>query len=241
METNILSRLQKEKAKRSKDGLYHQTQILLAYHSNRIDGNVLTEEQTRYIYDTNTLDVSPHNVVHVDHVIEAVNHFACFDYVLDTMAEELTEEMIIDFHRILNTGTSDFRKEWYTDGKYKPHPDVPITEEAQASEEIGKAMNALLEWYDKIFQIDFTSLVDFHYRFEKIRPFHDGNGRVGRIILFRECLKFKIVPFIIEDENKELYNQGLKEFEKNPAALIDPCLAAQEKYKELLREFSEGK
>ena len=236
METSLLSRLQEEKASRLKGGLYHHTQIKLAYNSNRIEGSALSEEQTRYIFETNTLNVNPNESVNVYDIIETVNHFSCFDFMLDTAEDDLSEEMINEFLRLLKTGILDSRKEWFNDDN-KTRPNTAGGAETSPTAEASGAMNALLDSYYKTEPVDFAAIVDFHYRFEKIHPFHDGNGRVGRIILFKECLKHGLVPFIIEDELKANYYQGLKEFEKTPNFLIETCLSAQKKYKEILQNF----
>jgi len=234
--TGLLSRLQEEKSMRLKGGLYHTTQIKLAYNSNRIEGSKLSEEQTRYIFETNTLNTAPNETANVDDIIETVNHFICFDFMLDTVEKELSEEMIKEFHRILKSNTSDSRKEWFKIGDYKTRPNVVGDMETTAPAEVGSAVTALLNSYLKT-AVDFSALVNFHYRFEKIHPFQDGNGRVGRIILFKECLKNDIVPFIIEDEYKVFYYRGLKEFEKTPGYLMDTCLSAQDKYREVVGYF----
>jgi len=236
MKTSLLEHLQEEKSMRLKGGLYHTTQIKLAYNSNRIEGSKLSEEQTRYIFETNTLNVAPDETANVDDIIETVNHFICFDYMLDTADKNLSEEMIKEFHRILKINTSDSRKEWFKIGDYKTRPNVVGDLETTAPTEVSNAIATLLDSYNKT-TIDFSALVDFHYRFEKIHPFQDGNGRVGRIILFKECLKHDIVPFIIEDEYKMFYYRGLKEFEKTPGYLMDTCLSAQDKYKEAVGYF----
>ncbi|MDR0455843.1 MAG: Fic family protein [Treponema sp.] len=229
MKTSLLRRLQEEKTMRLKGGLYHTTQIKLAYNSNRIEGSALSEEQTRSIFETNTLNIAPDETANVDDIIETVNHFFCFDFMLDMAEKNLSEEMIKEFHRILKSNTSDSRKEWFKVDGYKTRPNVVGDMETTAPAKVSAAVAALLNSYHKI-SIDFAALVDFHYRFEKIHPFQDGNGRVGRMILFKECLKHDIVPFIIEDEYKMFYYRGLKEFEKTPGYLMDTCLSAQDKY-----------
>jgi Fic family protein len=236
MEISLLHRLQEEKAMRLKGGLYHTTQIKLAYNSNRIEGSKLSEEQTRYIFETNTLSVAPDETANVDDIIETVNHFICFDFMLEVAEKNLSEEIIKEYHRILKSNTSDSRKEWFKVGDYKTRPNVVGDMETTAPAEVGGAIAALLDSYHKT-AVDFSALVDFHYRFEKIHPFQDGNGRVGRMILFKECLKHNIVPFIIEDEYKIFYYRGLKEFEKTPGYLMDTCLSAQDKYREMAGYF----
>jgi len=221
---------------RLKGGLYHTTQIKLAYNSNRIEGSKLSEDQTRYIFETNTLNTAPDETANVDDIIETVNHFICFDYMLDIAEKNLSEEIIKEFHRILKSNTSDSRKEWFKTGDYKTRPNVVGDIETTAPEKVGDAIATLLVSYNKT-AVDFSALVDFHYQFEKIHPFQDGNGRVGRIILFKECLKHNIVPFIIEDEYKLFYYRGLREFKKTPGYLMDTCLSAQDKYKEVVKYF----
>jgi Fic family protein len=235
-EANILRRLQEEKSMRLKGGLYHTTQIKLAYNSNRIEGSKLSEEQTRYIFETNTLNTAPNETANVDDIIETVNHFICFDYMLDVAEKNLSEEMIKEFHRILKSNTSDSRKEWFKIGDYKTRPNVVGDMETTAPAEVCSAITALIDSYLEM-AVDFAALVNFHYRFEKTHPFQDGNGRVGRIILFKECLKHDIVPFIIENEYKVFYYRGLKEFEKTPGYLMDTCLSAQDKYREVVGYF----
>jgi len=236
MEQKLLNRFIEEKSMRLKGGLYHQTQIKLAYNSNRIEGSALSEDQTRYIYETNTIDSSPDKTLNIDDIIETVNHFSCFDYMLDVTKEELSEKIIKEFHRILKTGTSDSKKEWFKIGDYKTRPNTVGGEETTLPADVPSEMKNLLDQYNSK-KAEFADLVDFHYRFEIIHPFQDGNGRVGRIILFKECLKNDIVPFIIEDEYKMFYYRGLKEFKKTPGYLMDTCLSAQDKYKEILGYF----
>ena len=221
---------------RLRGGLYHQTQIKLCYNSNRIEGSKLTEDQTRYIFETNTINAAPDDTVNVDDIIETVNHFACFDYMLDSAEKELSHDIIKEFHRILKSGTSDSRKGWFRIGDYKSRPNMVGGIETCPPAKVKNAMDALLDTYNKK-NIDFNAIVDFHYQFEKIHPFQDGNGRVGRIIIFKECLKNGITPFIIEDEYKLFYYRGLKEFEKTPGYLTDTCLSSQDKYTELVRYF----
>ena len=237
METNLLRLLQEEKSMRLKGGLYHHTQIKLCYNSNRIEGSKLSEDQTRYIFETNTLSIDPNETANVDDIIETVNHFICFDYMLDIADMLLSEDIIKEFHRLLKTNTSDSRKEWFKIGDYKSRPNIVGDNETTAPNKVKSAITNLLSSYNKK-QIDFTAIVDFHYCFEKIHPFQDGNGRVGRLIIFKECLKHGIVPFIIEDEYKLFYYRGLKEFEHTPGFLIDTCLSAQDKYGGMMEYFT---
>jgi Fic family protein len=229
--------LKEEKDGKRKGGLYHKTQVHLAYNSNRIEGSKLTEEQTRYIFETRTIGFKDQEAVPVDDIIETSNHFVAFDYLLDTIEKPFTDNLIKEFHRILKSGTSDSRKEWFKVGDYKTRSNVFGDQETTAPAKVKEAVAALLDSYHKK-TVDFAALVDFHYRFEKIHPFQDGNGRVGRIILFKECLAHNIVSFIIEDEYKMFYYRGLREFEKTSGYLMDTCLSAQDKYKGLLEYFS---
>jgi Fic family protein len=238
-EPKLLRLLQEEKNMRLKGGLYHQTQIKLAYNSNRIEGSKLSEDQTRYIFETNTISVDSNETANVDDIIETINHFSCFDYMLDSAEKDLSEDIIKEFHRILKTNTSDSRKEWFKVGDYKSRPNVVGGTETASPNSVRTAIAGLLSAYHKKNGIDFAAIVDFHYQFEKIHPFQDGNGRVGRIIMFKECLKHGIVPFIIEDEYKLFYYRGLKEYAKIPGYLTDTCLSAQDKYKEVVRYFTE--
>ncbi|GHV95844.1 hypothetical protein AGMMS50293_21640 [Spirochaetia bacterium] len=230
MDNKLLRLLQEEKSMHLKGGLYHQTQIKLAYNSNRIEGSKLSEEQTRYIFETNTISVDPNETANVDDIVETVNHFSCFDYMLDVAEEELSGDIIKEFHRLLKTNTSDSRKDWFRVGDYKSRPNVVGDLKTTAPAKVSKAMADLLAAYHEKSQMDFSAIIDFHYQFERIHPFQDGNGRVGRIIMFKECLKHGVVPFIIEDEYKQFYYRGLQEFAKVQGYLMDTCLAAQDKY-----------
>jgi Fic family protein len=237
MESKLLRLLQEEKKMRLKGGLYHQTQISLCYNSNRIEGSKLSEDQTRYIFETNTINTAEDETANIDDIIETVNHFACFDFMLDTTEDKLSESIIKTFHRILKANTSDSRKDWFRVGGYKTRPNMVGNEDTTAPAKVKTAMSALLNSYNKITSIDFTAIVNFHYCFEKIHPFQDGNGRAGRIIMFKECLKHNIVPFIIEDAHKMFYYRGLREYEKTPNYLLDTCLSAQDKYMEIMKYF----
>lgn len=189
MKQRLLVRLLEEKEMKLKGGLYHQTQIKLAYNSNRIEGSRLSEDQTRYIYETNTVNMEQDEAANVDDIIETVNHFSCFDYMLVHADEELTEEMIKEFHRLLKRNTSDERKEWFRVGDYKTKPNVVGDMKTTAPTKVISEIQKLLTDYHQKIDITIDNIVDFHYRFESIHPFQDGNGRVGRIIMFKECLK----------------------------------------------------
>lgn len=234
--TALLYQLREEKKIRLKGGIYHQTQVKFAYNSNHIEGSRLTEDQTRYIYETNTigLDKEP---VSIDDIIETVNHFRCFDYILDCAEEVLSEKIIKELHLMLKANTSDSRLEWFNVGNYKQRPNMVGASKTTAPVNVKKEMQRLLFEYQQKDDISFTDIIEFHYHFEKIHPFQDGNGRVGRLIIFKECLKYNIVPFIIDERHKLYYYRGLKEFENERGYLTDTCLSAQDAYKELLDYF----
>ena len=212
LDTNsILFRLREEQSIKLKGGLYHQTQVRLAYNSNHMEGSRLTEEQTRSIYETKTIGVTEGNEK-VDDIIETLNHFRCFDYILTVADKELSEEIIKKIHFMLKSGTTDSQKEWFAVGEYKKRPNVigDMVETTHPSK-VATEIRQLLKNYRENSNITFEDIVDFHYRFEKIHPFQDGNGRVGRLIMFKECLKYNIPPFIIEDISQNFYKRGLKE------------------------------
>ncbi len=236
--TTLLYRLQEEKQIRLKGGIYHQTQVKLAYNSNHMEGSKLTEDQTRYIYETNTigLEKEPANI---DDIIETVNHFQCFDYILGCAEDVLTEGIIKKIHRILKSNTSDSRLEWFNVGDYKQRSNMVGDSKTTPPGRVKKEMQQLLFKYQQMETVTFEDIVEFHYHFEKIHPFQDGNGRVGRLIIFKECLKYNITPFIIDERHKLYYYRGLKEFENERGYLIDTCLSAQDMYIELLEYFTE--
>ena len=236
--TTLLYRLQEEKQIRLKGGIYHQTQVKLAYNSNHMEGSKLTEDQTRYIYETNTigLEKEPANI---DDIIETVNHFQCFDYILGCAEDVLTEGIIKKIHRILKSNTSDSRLEWFNVGDYKQRSNMVGDSKTTPPGRVKKEMQQLLFKYQQVETVTFEDIVEFHYHFEKIHPFQDGNGRVGRLIIFKECLKYNITPFIVDERHKLYYYRGLKEFENERGYLIDTCLSAQDMYIELLEYFTE--
>jgi len=235
----LITYLKKEKDAKRKGGLYHKTQVNLAYNSNKIEGSKLTEEQTRYIFETRTIGFKDQEAVPVDDIIETSNHFVAFDYLLDTIDVPFSNILIKEFHRILKTSTSDATKEWFNVGEWKKLPNEVGGTETTLPQHVESDMNKLNEWYNSISKIKFEDIVEYHYRFEKIHPFQDGNGRIGRLILFRECLKNDIVPFIIDDSYKQFYYRGLKEFLRVRGYLIDTCLSAQDTYIEWVKYFYE--
>ncbi|MDO5665519.1 MAG: Fic family protein [Bacteroidia bacterium] len=233
----LLKRIMDEKRSKRKGGLYHKTQVSLAYNSNRIEGSRLTEEQTRYIFETRTIGFKDEEAVSVDDIIETSNHFFTFDYLLDTIDQSLSNELIKTFHRILKTGTSDASKEWFIVGDWKKLPNEVGGMETTLPQNVEIEMNDLNNWYNFVSDISFENIVEYHFRFEKIHPFQDGNGRVGRLLLFRECLKNSHIPFIIEDQYKQFYYRGLREFPRVKGYLLDTCLSAQDTYREWVRYF----
>jgi len=234
---NLLTHLKEEKEARRKGGLYHKTQVSLAYNSNRIEGSKLTEEQTRYIFETRTIGFKDQEAVPVDDIIETSNHFVAFDYLLDTVDTALSNDIIKEFHRILKTSTSDAAKKWFKVGEWKTRPNEVGGIETSLPQNVETDMSQLNSWYNSLSEIMFEHIVDYHYRFEKIHPFQDGNGRVGRLILFRECLRNNIIPFIIDDDHKQFYYRGLREFANVRGYLIDTCLSAQDTYKGWVEYF----
>ena len=217
-------------------GIYHKTQIELTYNSNHIEGSTLTHEQTRFIFETNTIGVES-VPVNVDDVVETANHFKCVDYIIDNATKSLTESMIKELHFILKNGTSDSRKEWFNVGQYKKLPNEVGGEETCPPEKVKVEMKKLLAAYNLIKNKTFENIIEFHKQFEKIHPFQDGNGRVGRLIMFKEYLANNLVPFIIDEEHKLYYYRGLKEWANEKGYLIDTCLSCQDKYKEWLKYF----
>lgn len=232
----LLEILQREKANKYSGGIYHKTQIEMTYNSNHIEGSRLTHDQTRYIFETNTIGVTG-EAVNVDDVIETANHFRCIDFIIEHAKSALTEKMIKKLHLMLKTGTSDARQEWFAVGEYKKMPNEVGGMATTMPENVAAEMQALLAAYSAKKAKTLEDILDFHVRFEKIHPFQDGNGRVGRLIMFKECLKYSIVPFIIEDNLKMFYYRGLKEWSREKGYLTDTCLTAQDRYKAYLDYF----
>ena len=232
----LLDILQEQKASKYSGGIYHKTQIDLTYNSNHIEGSRLTHDQTRYIFATNTIGVEK-EVLNVDDVIETVNHFRCIDMIIDNVKVALTEKFIKELHLILKNGTSDYRKDCFVVGDYKKLPNEVGGMGTALPEEVADKMKVLLTEYNGKEEKIFEDILDFHVKFERIHPFQDGSGRVGRLIMFKECLKYNIVPFIIEDNLKMFYYRGLKEWNNEKGYLTDTCLIAQDKYKTYLDYF----
>ena len=232
----LLDILKEQKASKYSGGIYHKTQIELTYNSNHMEGSRLTHDQTRYIFETNTIGVEK-EVLNVDDVIETVNHFHCIDIIIDSARAVLTEKFIKDFHFILKNGTSDSRKDRFAVGDYKKLPNEVGGMDTTIPEEVADKMKTLLMEYNAKDAKTFDDILDFHVKFERIHPFQDGDGRIGRLIMFKECLKNNIVPFIVDDNLKMFYYRGLKEWANEKGYLTDTCLAAQDKYKAYLDYF----
>ena len=232
----LLAILQKEKASKYSGGIYHKTQIDLTYNSNHMEGSRLTHDQTRFIFETNTIGIE-NEVVNVDDIIETTNHFRCIDMIIDHVKTELNEKFIKELHFILKSGTSDSKKDWFAVGDYKKFPNEVGNMKTPLPEEVDNLMKDLLKEYNSKKEKTFEDILDFHVQFEKIHPFQDGNGRIGRLIMFKECLKYNIVPFIIEDNLKMFYYRGLKEWNNERGYLVDTCLTAQDRYKAYLDYF----
>ena len=232
----LLDILKLEKESKLKGGIYHKVQIELTYNSNHIEGSCLTHDQTRYIYETNTIGLTD-EVINVDDIVETANHFRCIDLIIDKANLNVTENLIKQLHLILKNGTTDSRKNWFVVGDYKKLPNEVGGRVTTSPEKVEDEVKSLIEWYNNIKNKTLNDIIEFHYRFEYIHPFQDGNGRVGRLLIFKECLKYNIVPFIIDEQLKMFYYRGLKEWEQEKGYLIDTCLAAQDQFKAYLDYF----
>lgn len=232
----LLNILKEQKDMILNGGIYHKTQIELTYNSNHIEGNTLTHDQIRYIFETNTIAMVQ-GTLNVDDVVETANHFKCVDYIIDNAQKQLTESTIKELHFILKNGTSDSRKEWFNVGEYKKLPNEVGGAETCQPENVKTEMKKLLTNYNAIENKTFEQILEFHKNFESIHPFQDGNGRIGRLIMFKECLANNIVPFIIDEEHELFYYRGLKEWDNEKGYLIDTCLSCQDKYKAWLDYF----
>ena len=233
---DLLTVLREEKKNGIKGGIYHKIQVDLTYNSNHIEGSRLSHDQTRYIYETNTIGVSD-QAINVDDIVETTNHFRCIDLVIDDAKNLLSEKMIKELHLILKNGTQDSRKEWFAVGDYKKVPNEVGDHDTALPEEVPEKMKNLLARYRKLNEKTLDDILDFHHEFESIHPFQDGNGRVGRLILFKECLKYDIIPFIIDEDLKWYYYRGLSEWNRERGYLRDTCLTAQDKFKKYLDYF----
>lgn len=232
----LLEVLKAEKASKIKGGIYHKIQVELTYNSNHIEGSKLTHDQTRYIFETNTIGITD-SAVNIDDIVETANHFKCIDTVIDNAAKPLSETFIKQLHLTLKNGTSDSRKDWFVVGDYKKYPNEVGGKITVLPEKVPESIKLLISEYNKIKGKTFNDIIRFHYEFECIHPFQDGNGRIGRLILFKECLKNNIVPFIIDENLKMFYYRGLNECKSEKGYLIDTCLTAQDKFKKYLEYF----
>ena len=233
---SLLDILKEQKESKLPGGIYHKIQIDLTYNSNHIEGSRLTHDQTRYIFETNTIGITDTSV-NVDDIVETANHFKCIDSIIDNAKYALCEKYIKELHFLLKSGTSDSRKDWFAVGEYKKLPNEVGGIDTTLPEEVHNEVKALLAWYNSLENVTFEDIVEFHVRFERIHPFQDGNGRVGRLIMFKECLKHNIVPFIIDEEHKLFYYRGLKEWQSERGYLMDTCLSAQDQFRAVLKYF----
>ena len=233
---SLLDILKEQKESKLPGGIYHKIQIDLTYNSNHIEGSRLTHDQTRYIFETNTIGITDTSV-NVDDIVETANHFKCIDSIIDNAKYALSEKYIKELHFLLKSGTSDSRKDWFAVGEYKKLPNEVGGIDTTLPEEVHNEVKALLAWYNSLENVTFEDIVEFHVRFERIHPFQDGNGRVGRLIMFKECLKHNIVPFIIDEEHKLFYYRGLKEWQSERGYLMDTCLSAQDQFRAVLKYF----
>ena len=236
---NILEVLKEQKQMKLKGNLYHNTQIAFTYNTNHMEGSTLTEQQTRFIFETNTILFEDTTITNINDIIETSNHFRLIDYMLDIAEQQLTEDMIKEFHKILKNATTDSQKEWFNVGEYKKLSNTVGNIKTIAPKEVESNMKKLLEWYNSLQKVTINDIIEFHAKFEKIHPFQDGNGRIGRIIAFKECLKNNIVPFIILDKDKLFYYRGLNQYQTNKEKgyLIDTCLNAQDQYKKMIEIY----
>ena len=233
---DLLARLRLEKDAGIPGGIYHKVQIELTYSSNHIEGSRLTHDQTRYIFETNTIGISD-ETIKVDDIVETANHFKCIDQVIDMANFMLSESFVKQLHLLLKSGTSDSRKSWFAVGDYKRFENEVGGKETTKPSDVPKAMKKLLKEYNANKHKSLKEIIDFHYKFENIHPFQDGNGRVGRLIMFKECLRNGITPFIISDDIKQYYYRGLNEWKNDPGYLMDTCLTAQDRFKAYMDYF----
>ena len=233
---HLLDVLREEKETKCTGGIYHKIQIDLTYNSNHMEGSRLTHDQTRYIFETNTIGFTNENI-NVDDIVETANHFRCIDMAIENAGARLSERFIKQLHATLKSGTSDSRKNWFAVGDYKRFPNEVGGRETVLPEDVSARMRELLAAYNASSSKTLEDIVDFHVRFERIHPFQDGNGRVSRLILFKECLKWNVVPFIIEDDLKLFYYRGLSEWDRQRGYLMDTCLTAQDRFRKYLDYF----
>ena len=232
----LLDHLRSETDAQISGGIYHKVQIELTYNSNHIEGSRLTHDQTRYVFETNTIGIE-RSSLNVDDIVETVNHFRSIDFIIENANRQLSESMIKQLHMLLKSGTSDSRKSWFAVGEYKRMENEVGGRATTPPEEVSGAMKKLIGSYNQYKRVTLEEILAFHYEFETIHPFQDGNGRIGRLIMFKECLRNGIVPFIIEDEIKLYYYRGLSEWKNEKGYLTDTCLSAQDKFKTYLDNF----
>jgi len=232
----LLERMREEMQCRLSGGIYHKVQIDLTYNSNHMEGSHLTHDQTRYIFETNTIGVTDTGI-NVDDIVETANHFKCIDLIIEGAQNALTEKSIKQLHRVLKSGTSDSRKPWFAIGEYKKLPNEVGGEATTAPEQVRDEVRALLAWYQSLPTVTLNDIVEFHVRFERIHPFQDGNGRVGRLIMFKECLRHNITPFIIDEEHKLFYYRGLAQWHLERGYLLETCRSAQDKFQKISEYF----
>lgn len=236
-EDTLLTRVQQEKEHHISNGIYHHIQIELTYNSNHIEGSQLTHDQTRYIFETNTIGVEKNTSINVDDIMETANHFRCIDAVIDNAVNPLTPKFIKTLHRILKTGTSDSRKAWFAVDEYKRLPNEVGGKPTTLPEEVPAAVESLLQSYESKKNVSIRDIIELHVQFEQIHPFQDGNGRVGRLLLFKECLRHQIVPVIVTDDSKYFYYRGLSEWSNEPGYLLDTCGTGQDRFCKVLEYF----
>lgn len=232
---DILQTLLDQKASKLSGNLYEYTAVNFSYNTNKIEGSTLSEDDTRNIFHNNTLLAS--GQMNIDDIIEMKNQLSMFDYMLDIAKEPLTEKIIKEFHKILKINTSDEKRDWFNVGEYKKLANTVGGKDTTNPEDVAEEMKKLLQKYNEKKDVKIEDIIQFHFEFERIHPFQDGNGRVGRMIMFKECLKHSIIPFIIQNDIKQYYYRGLSEFENEKGFLIDTCLSAQDKYKEMVEKF----
>ncbi len=232
----LLAILRDQKDSRLSGGIYHRVQIDLTYNSNHIEGSRLTHDQTRYIFETNTIGITDGSV-NVDDIVETTNHFRCIDSIIDNAHYALSEKYIKELHLLLKSGTSDSRKSWFAVGDYKKLPNEVGNRETVAPEEVHDEISELIAEYNALENVTFEDIIAFHVRFERIHPFQDGNGRIGRLLMFKECLKHNIIPFIIDESHKMFYYRGLSEWDYERGYLLDTCLSAQDQFRCVLAYF----
>ena len=232
---DILQVLLDQKASKLSGNLYEYSAVNFSYNTNKIEGSTLSEDDTRNIFHNNTLLAS--GQMNIDDIIEMKNQLSMFDYMLDIAKEPLTEEIIKEFHKILKTNTSDEKKDWFNVGEYKKLANTVGGRDTTNPKDVADEMKKILQKYNEKKNVKIEDIIQFHFEFERIHPFQDGNGRVGRMVMFKECLKHSITPFIIQNDIKQYYYRGLSEFENEKGFLIDTCLSAQDKYKEMVEKF----